>query len=216
MYPEVDVAHLKALPKIIPIRNKEITQDRLVQAVGKVLAEVGFQRLGVNMVAREAGVDKKLIYRYFGGLRELVAAYGETVEFWPTAEELLGDESAEISTMAPHELMSLFFRRYLRAILNRPQTLEILAWEALERNDLTRGLEESRVKTALEFFELMEQDPPEDVDLTALVLVLTGAVNFLAVRSRVHSSIGGVDLRSEEGWQRIERSIDGILSSVLQ
>lgn len=210
------MAHLKVLPKVVPIRNKEITRERLIQAVGKVLAEVGFQRLGVNMVAREAGVDKKLIYRYFNGLNGLVAAYGETVEFWPPAEELLGDDLERIREMEPHVLMALFFRRYLRAILKRPQTLEILAWEGLERNELTRGLEEVRVRTALEFFEFMEQDPPEDVDLTTLVLLMAGAVNFLAVRSRIHSSIGGVDLRSEEGWERVERCIDAVLEKTLQ
>lgn len=209
------MSHLRALPKVIPIRNKEITRDRLVKAVGKVVAEVGFKRLGVNRVAREAGVDKKLIYRYFGGLGGLLEAYGETIEFWPSAEELLGGEAEDVRKLPPHALMSLFFRRYLRAILNRPQTLEILAWEALERNELTKGLEEVRVKTALEFFELMEQDPPEDVDLTALVLLMAGAVNFLAVRSRVHSSIGGVDLQSEAGWERIERCIDTILNKAL-
>ncbi|BDQ32459.1 TetR/AcrR family transcriptional regulator [Pseudodesulfovibrio portus] len=214
--PEIDLAHLKALPKVIPIRNKEITQGKLVRAVGRVLAEVGFQRLGVNLVAREAGVDKKLIYRYFGGLSGLVAAYGETVDFWPTAAELVGDDPDSVRGMPPHALMAMFFRRYLRAILNRPQTLEILAWEALERNDLTQTLEQVRVKTALEFFELMEQDPPEDVDLTALVLLMAGSVNFLAVRSRIHSSIGGVDLRSEDGWTRIEQCIEVILTKTLR
>ena len=208
--------HLKALPKVIPIRNKEITRDKLVKAVGKVIAEVGFQRLGVNLVAREAGVDKKLIYRYFNGLNGLVSAYGKTVDFWPTAEELLGDDLGRIRRMAPYELMSQFFRQYLRAILKRPQTLEILAWEALERNELTHDLEEVRVRTALEFFELLEQDPPEDVDLTALVLIMAGAVNFLAVRSRIHSSIGGVDLRSEEGWERIDKCIEVILEKTLK
>jgi len=204
----VDVANLKAVPKIIPIRNKEFTKTKLIKAVGRVLAEVGFQQLGVNLVAREAGVDKKLIYRYFHGLRGLVAAYSETVEFWPTAEELLGEDRDRIKTMSSHELMSQFFKQYLQAILRRPLTLEILAWEAIERNELTKVLEEVRVKTALEFFEMMEEEPPSDVDLTALVLIMAGAVNFLAVRSRIHRSLGGVDLQSDAGWKRIEDTID--------
>lgn len=209
------MANLKVMPKVIPIRNKEMTQERLIKAVGKVMAEVGFQRLGVNLVAREAGVDKKLIYRYFHGLQGLVAAYGETVEFWPTAEELMRDDLERIREMVPHQLMALFFKRYLHAILRRPQTLEILAWEAIERNELTRGLEEVRAKTALEFFELMREDPPEHVDLTALVIVMAGAVNFLAVRSRIHRSLGGVDLQSDAGWGRIEGTIDLILERTL-
>lgn len=206
---------LSVISNVVPIRNKEITKEKLIKAVGKVLANVGFQQLGVNMVAREAGVDKKLIYRYFHGLEGLVGAYGRSLDFWPTAEELLGPHGESIRSMASSELMALFFKRYLRAILSRPHTLEILAWEAIERNELTKGLEEVRVKTALEFFELMEHEPPEDVDLTALVLFMAGAVNFLAVRSRNHRTLGGVDLQSEAGWERIEKIIDQLLEGVL-
>lgn len=210
------MANLKAVPKVIPIRDKELTKDRLVKAVGKVIAEVGFQRLGVNLVAREAGVDKKLIYRYYNGLQGLVVAYGETVEFWPTASELLKGDKEKMQTLEPWEVISEFFKRYLHAILSRPHTLEILAWEAIERNELTKALEDVRVRSALEFFELMEKDPPEDVDLTALVIIIAGAVNFLAVRSRIHRTLGGVDLQTEEGWNRIEDSLDMILQRVLQ
>jgi len=209
------MAVLTVVPKVIPIRNKKITKEKLIKAVGRVMADVGFQQLGVNMVAREAGVDKKLIYRYYSGLQGLVTEYAQTLDFWPSAEELVGEDKDRLKKMEPHELMGLFFKRYLRAILNRPHTLEILAWEAIERNDLTKALEEVRVKTALEFFELMENEPPEEVDLTALVLFMAGAVNFLAVRSRKHKSLGGVDLQSEEGWGRIEKTIDQLLIGVL-
>ena len=111
--------------------------------------------------------------------------------------------------------MSLVFKRYVHAILDRPQTLEILAWEAIERNELTRELEDIRAKTALEFFELMEEDPPEEVDLTALVIFMAGAVNFLAVRSRIHRTLGGVDLHSVHGWKRIEETMDKLLEGIL-
>tara|TARA_Y100001954_G_scaffold210398_1_gene236264 strand:- start:28965 stop:29597 length:633 start_codon:yes stop_codon:yes gene_type:complete len=210
------MAKLTIVPKVIPIRNKEQTKEKLIQSVGEVLAEVGFQKLGVNVVARKANVDKKLIYRYFGGLEGLVAAYGNTIDFWPSAQELIGGDSSTLRSMEPYVLVSLFFKRYLRAILRRPLTLEILAWEAIERNRLTMALEDIRAKTALEFFELMEEDPPQGVDLTALVLLMAGAINFLAVRSRIHSSLGGVDLQSEEGWERIENTIDQLMEGVLK
>lgn len=206
---------LQIVPNVIPIKNKELTKLKLIRTVGIVLADVGFQRLGVNLVAREAGVDKKLIYRYFGGLQGLVAEYGQTLEFWPSAVELIGDDIDSAADLQPHELLSLFFKRYLKAILHRPLTLEILAWEALERNYLTEALEEVRVKTALEFFELMDEDPPEGVDLTALVLLLAGAVTFLAVRSRIHKTLGGIDLQSAEGWDRIDSTIDLLLERAL-
>ena len=49
-------------------RDKEETKMRIVTAVGRQLAKGGFRDLGVNSIAKEAGVDKVLIYRYFGGL----------------------------------------------------------------------------------------------------------------------------------------------------
>ena len=69
-------------------RNKEETKDRIIDAAGRLLAEGGFRKLGVNAVAREAGVDKVLIYRYFGGMPELLRAFGVSGDFWPTFEEL--------------------------------------------------------------------------------------------------------------------------------
>ncbi|MBN2141090.1 MAG: TetR/AcrR family transcriptional regulator [Desulfovibrionaceae bacterium] len=201
--------------KVVPIRSREIAKNRLIRAVGRVLAREGFARLGVSAVAREAGLDRSLVYRYFGGLKALVAAYGQSAGFWPTAEELLAGEGERIRGLGPGRLMGLFFRRYLEAILRRPETLDILAWEAVERNDLTRGLEAVRAKTALEFFEHLEEDPPAGVDLTALVLILYAAANFLAVRSRLLGHLGGVDLASDEGWERVKATMDLILDKTL-
>lgn len=209
------MAHLKAVPKLIPIRTNEVIKEKLIKAVGKVVANVGFQQLSVNMVAREAGVDKKLIYRHFYGLQGLLRAYSQTSDFWPSAQELLDHDEEEFKKMPPAELLSQFFKRYVKALLCRPHTLDILAWETLERSDLAKVLEEVRIRTSLEFFELMDQDPPEDVDLSALVLIMYATANFLAVQSRVQGDLGGVDLHSDAGWKRIEDTMDVMLKRTL-
>jgi AcrR family transcriptional regulator len=202
--------------KVIPIHDKETAQDKLVRAVGRVLAERGFRAVSDVSVAAEAGVDRGLIYRYFGGLRGLISAFAESADFWPSTEELLGGDPAEIETMPPGELMATFFKAYLSAILKRPQTLEILAWEMQERNEISRMLESVRVRTALEFFEHMKKDPPEDVDLTALVAIIAAATTDLAVRSRVNRFFGGIDLRSDKGWERLGRTLDTLFRKTLE
>jgi AcrR family transcriptional regulator len=53
-------------------RDRAATEERILTAVGEVLARDGFAAIGVNAIARQAGVDKVLIYRYFGGLPELL------------------------------------------------------------------------------------------------------------------------------------------------
>ena len=57
-------------------RDRAVTEERMLAAVGEVLARDGFHAVGINAIAREAGVDKVLIYRYFGGLGELLQAWG--------------------------------------------------------------------------------------------------------------------------------------------
>ena len=57
-------------------RDREATERSLVEAAKHVLAEEGFQSFGVNAIARQAGCDKQLIYRYFAGLEGLADAIG--------------------------------------------------------------------------------------------------------------------------------------------
>ncbi|MFW6324824.1 MAG: TetR/AcrR family transcriptional regulator [Desulfovibrionales bacterium] len=201
--------------KVIPISRPQTTRDKLLKAVGTVLAREGFRSIGVNKVAREAGVNKSLIYRYYGGLKELLSAYGRSLEFWPSAEELLEGRMEEFQNMPPKEQIALFFKQYMASLRKRPQTLEILAWEMLERNELTSQLEYRRVRTALEFFELLHGEIPESIDLTALVVILASAVNYLVVRSRVSGHFGGIDFTNDKGWDRIESAFDLLMRGAL-
>ncbi len=199
--------------KVISFDRKEQTKERLIKAVGRVLAKDGFKGLGVNKVARAAGVDKVLVYRYFGGLPELVAAYSRSVDFWPTVEELLGPDPESLGKLPPDRQMAFFFKRFTAALRKRPLTQEILAWEMLERNELMEELEQARIRTALECFEYFE-DLPDDMDLSTIVVLMWGAVNYLIIRSRVNTTIGGIDLFTDEGWDRVDRGIDLLLKGI--
>lgn len=201
--------------KIIPIGRPQAARKRLVKAVGKVLARKGFKSTEAGDVAEEAGVNKAFIDHHFGGLDQLIAAYGRTVDFWPSVQELLKEIDDPLEKSNPAKHMSTFFKGFAQAMRKRPRTKDILAWEMLERSESARQLEYIRERTALEFFERMTGDPPEDVDLPALVMVLAAAVYYLTIRSRTHKTIGGVDLQSDEGWERIEKCIDHILTSIL-
>ncbi len=198
---------------IIQFDRKERTKGKLIKAVGKILAEDGFKGLGVNKVAKIAGVDKVLVYRYFGGLPELIREYSKTVDFWPTVEELIGPNPDQVKAMLPDEQVAEFFKSFLFALRKRPLTQDILAWELLERNELTKQLEEIRIRTILEYFEYLDKIPDDD-NLTAIVVLMGGAVNHLLVKSRITDFIGGIDLNSEQGWNRINKGIDLLLKGI--
>ncbi|MFP4316096.1 MAG: TetR/AcrR family transcriptional regulator [Desulfovibrionales bacterium] len=200
--------------RIIPIDQPQTTKQQLFAAVGRLLAAKGFQNIAIEDIVFESGVDRAVIFRAFGGLEGLVAAFGRSEGFWPDSGELLPKGPEELQGMEPKEQIGLCFKRLLKALLRRPQTLDILAWEVLERTPLSRRLEEVRVRTSLEFFEHLQGDIPDDVDLSAVVLVLAAAVMHLAISSRVRRTLGGVDLQSGEGWQRIDEAIDLLVSGI--
>ena len=195
-------------------RDRETTRKRLIKSVGTVLAREGFGALGINSVAKEAGVDKVLIYRYFGGMPELLRAYGQAGDFWPTFEEMTGGNAEALFGLPAGQAAARVLRNYLHALQRRPITLEILAWETVERNELTAVLETVREESAL---QLLKAAPSVSAggDLAAVTALIGGAINYLLVRSRSIRWFNGVDLKSEAGWQRLEEAITAMCTGVL-
>lgn len=55
-----------------PVREKSRMMEKLVEAVGTVILQHGYPGLTVANIGKAAGVDRKLIYTYFGSLDKLI------------------------------------------------------------------------------------------------------------------------------------------------
>ena len=203
----VSSGNIKNVSKPAAVRNREATRARLIQAVGTLLAREGFTGLGVNAVAREAGVDKVLIYRYFGGLSELIVAFGREGNFWPSIKELADGDVEAYSRLPVTEQLSRLSRNFIQAIRQRPITQEILAWEMVERNDLTVELETIRENTMMNFFDMFFPSTGNGPDIAAMGAIIGAGISYLVSRGRQIRFYNGVDLESEEGWKRLEDAI---------
>ena len=117
--------------------------------------------------------------------------------------------------MPPDKQVAEFFKAFITAIRKKPGTQDILAWELLERNELTRQLEDIRIRTILEYFEFLEEIP-DDENLSAIVVLMGGAVIHLLVKSRINRSFGGIDLESEDGWNKINKGIELLLKGIFK
>lgn len=196
------------------LRDREATRARLIEAVGTLLAREGFTGLGVNAVAREAGVDKVLIYRYFGGISELTVAFGREGNFWPSIKELAGGDVERYSRLSVTVQLSELNRNFIQAIRQRPLTQEILAWEMIERNELTVELETIRENTMLNFFDMFFPSADKGPDIAAMGAIIGAGVSYLVTRGRKIRFYNGVDLETEAGWQRLERAIDTMIKGL--
>jgi len=198
-------------------RDREETKARILAAVGKLLAESGFKQLGVNAIAREAGVDKVLIYRYFENLPTLLQTFGKEGNYWLTVEELVGDElTTEAESL--NEWMNLLLIRFLQDLQQRSITQEILRWELLEGNELTQELAQVRDHMAIESLKFLNQKCsfPPNKDIPAISAVLIAGIVYLVLRTKVSPTFLGIDFSSPIGWQRIEAAISSLVQATDQ
>jgi AcrR family transcriptional regulator len=197
-------------------RDVESTKRRLIDAVGAILARDGFLRLGVNAIAQEARADKALIYRYFGGLPGLLEAFAESASFWPTVEEMAGGSLEALAAMPLVDRWAHALSSYIHELRRRPATQEILAWELVERSEVTARLEEVRERRGLQLMKVLAHDAPRGVDVVAVSALFASSVHYLVVRARQIRVFNSIDLRTEDGWSRLRAAAMSMVLGALQ
>lgn len=192
-------------------RNREQTRAGILNAVGRLIARSGFKDAGVNAIAREAGVDKVLIYRYFGGLPELLKAFAEETDFWPGLPALTQGVDQPLDQLPAAERAKALVLAFGRSLRQRPLTQEIMRWELLERNELTDALARHREAQGDRLFEHF--DEAQGVDVRAVGSLLAAGQTYLILRSKTADVYNGLNLNSEEDWLRLERAAAFLLDA---
>lgn len=201
-------------------RDREATKARLLQAVDDIIAEEGFSAIGMRSVARRAGVDKVLIYRYFGGLPGLLAAFADEGDFWWSVDDLLADlPQGARGRDAIASSLALVFRRHVAFLRAHPITMEVIAWEMHERNELTEALEGVREERSQQM--MCRLADRLGVDRAAFLkrygptfALLGAATNYLSVRGRRLRVFNGIDLQTDRGWQTLMNAAAALLTGL--
>ncbi|MBY0583690.1 MAG: TetR/AcrR family transcriptional regulator [Sphingomonas sp.] len=187
-------------------RDRAGTEDGIVEAAKLVLAEEGFSAFGINAIARRAGCDKQLIYRYFGGLDGLVDAIGNDLAdlFQELMEEPGDSASVTYAAFVEHLVLAL-----LTAFRRSDLLLRIAAWEVLDPSPVTRRLADVRGRALGAWIQARRGSlaVPGGVDSGAINAVLIAAVQHLALSARAVGGFSGVALDSDADWQRIEDTL---------
>lgn len=199
-----------------PARDSGATRRRILDAVGRIVVRDGLAAVGVNALAREAGCDKVLIYRYFGDLEGVHAAFAEQSDFWWSLYELTrGLDPARLGLAATLKAM---LRRHAKALRSRPATLAVLAAELVERTPLVAALEATRERRALELNAWVARNfaIPGNVDLEATIMLIGVAFNYLAVRALATAAMSGVAIAADSDWERLFAAADALIDAALR
>ena len=196
------------------LRDADAMRERILGAVGRMIVRDGLAAVGINALAREAGCDKVLIYRYFDDLEGVYKAFAGRSDFWWTVEDLTA--GTDPATHSPAAAIKLLLRRSAEAVRARPVTLAVLAAEPVERTPLVVALESVREKRALELARWFSERfrLPARVDVAAITMLLGVGLNYLAVRARKIRVMSGVAIKTDKDWERIFAAIDTIVDGV--
>lgn len=199
-------------------RNRERTKQSLVEAAIAILRERGHEALGVNAIADRAGVAKMLIYRYFGGLPGLLKAMAE--EMAPLSTEIADRLGGQPNGLAPAEAMSKAILGLHETVAGDELTRNLLAWGTSRKNELTDAVAEERERICLQQTEVLRSllarhgVNAADVDMNALMAIVSAGVLYLSLHAGSHEVYNGIDLGSQEGWDRIAGAFTPLLRAL--
>jgi AcrR family transcriptional regulator len=194
-------------------RDAAATTQHIAATAVRLLTEKGFTGLGVNAVAAAAGVDKQLIYYYFGGIDGLVRYLGSELSLWlgTPLEPVAGEPYARASNRLLIE--------YIDALRKNKLVLRLLAWELVEPSEVLTELEATRSAAMVGWVTALRkaaQPAPKEVDAPAINALLLAGLHYLALREQSVGTFAGMDIRSEEGHARIAKAIALITSAIYQ
>ena len=200
--------------KIVKRRNRQMTMERILRAMGDVMAERGTEKAGINAVAERAGVNKVLIYRYFGGWNGLLEAYVQRGFFLSMFNEKYLDSVPDnLTPEARSKAWSDYTIQFMNEFRARKASQELIRWEMSNgETELARRLADFRDQSYKNMVSKLA--PNADFDPIAINSLMTAAVTNLVLTSTQRDHIGDIDLRSDAGWERLEKAIRRIYSSL--
>ena len=189
-------------------KSRILTEQRILDAVQTLLLEQGFPEIGINAIARSAGCDKVLIYRYFGGLGGLLQRFADEHDLWWSVDEIIIENMDEISQLALAEFLERLLKRHIDALRARPLTQEIMAWELSASNPLTQALHKTRSEQGMLLVKKVRLHFNQPgIDIGGILGIFGSAINHLIIRTRhKHSEY------EKEEWWRLEQTISSLLS----
>ncbi|MDX2220724.1 MAG: TetR/AcrR family transcriptional regulator [Burkholderiales bacterium] len=185
------------------VRDRAATESRIVEAAIAVLAEHGFTALGVNEVARRAGVDKKLVNRYFGGMDGVIDAIGARMDLWLATDGRAARGTPEADYAA---LMARLLTDYSTGLRGNVLVLRLLAWELVEPSAVLSRLDAARSQAMQRWMGAQKGtlSVPEGIDAPAINALLLAGIHYLALREKTLPAFAGVDVSDARGWRRVQ------------
>lgn len=191
---------------ILAERDREATEKRLINTIGEMIAENGFEKIGINAVAAQSGVSKILIYRYFGSVEGLIATYIRQHDFWinfplnlPSREELPA-------------FLKRTFQNQIEELRNNATAKRLYRWELSCNNEMIAQLREQREKVGINLVEkVCELTGLPQREIAVMASMLTASITYLVMLEEFCPVFNGIAINENAGWEQISEGINTLI-----
>lgn len=193
------------------VRNKENSKQLLLNAVGKILRTKGYAALKVNDIAATAGLDKKLIYKYFGNTEGLLDEYIRSLDFWSNVGF---EELPEEITDGGQEFSKKILLKQFDYMARNKELQKIILWRLSEERKSLKKLTSEQEKNGEALFKNLV-DPffgDKSENYRAITAILVSGIYYLNLYAAVNgSTFCGIDLKTKKGRAKIEEALSFLI-----
>lgn len=190
-------------------RDREATEKRLLDTIGQMIIEQGFEKIGINAVSAQSGVSKILIYRYFNSMDGLIAAYIRKHDFWLNTSFEFSDTVQMLPT-----IKEMFYKHIERLRID-PVLRKLYRWELSCNNDIIKSLREQREKVGMNLIEqvcTLSGRPKQEI--AVLSAIITTSTTYLAMLGDYCPVFNGISIDDDNGWKQIYKEVVNLLDKL--
>lgn len=196
-------------------RNKRRTtqqvKDDIIKAVGNVLAKHGVSKLGVEIVADEAGMDKAMLYRHYKDFNDILRAYLEQEDFWINFLDKKLDQLNK-DNLAPY--VSEILENQLNELLSNNKLQELLIWELVDKSQLMKDIAQKREDMAFGILkEIQTHFPHKIVSSYNILAIISAGIYYLALHKDI-SSFCTINLNSKAHKEKLIADLSWLIERV--
>lgn len=188
------------------MKSREQTESKILEAVASIVESDGFEKLGINTIALKANVSKMLIYRYFGGLEELVARFIMQKDYWANTDTLI---------LNPHSVgdsIKSMFRNQIEQLRNDVTLRRLCRWELSCHNASIDRLRDKREENGCDLIKVVSRlTGCSNSEVASLASILSASISYLTLIEDQCPTYNGIALQTDKGWEQIAQGVDMIV-----
>ncbi|WPU91720.1 TetR/AcrR family transcriptional regulator [Mucilaginibacter sabulilitoris] len=195
------------------MKDKEQTKRKLIDAVGAIIKSRGFGSIRISKVARQAGVDRKLIYRYFGNMNNLTEAYIVENDYWMVFAEQLNRLFQEVSDDNSQLVITETLQGLFKYFYKQPKMQNLILIELTGSSQLMRSIHNVRESMGQDILEKTDMHfKNSGINFRAVAGLLIGGIYYMVLHTLSNGyNFADVDLESEEGMKAVSETLANVV-----